>query len=139
MAQSEELNEEELTVFVPNVIRLLKYNTNDTKHLTAPRILKCFNKPEMQIKMGLVTNLTGIRLRKVVNYIRTYGIAPIMSGSKGYYYSNDNNIILSMAESLESRASSITAGATGLRNIVLNKQHMAVVKQREKDALGFNW
>lgn len=64
---------------------------------------------------------TEARLRKIVNYIRTNGLAPIMATSKGYYLSNDKKEIETQIESLTQRANGIMAAANGLRTFIYSE------------------
>ena len=132
-AQSEKLTADELNLVVP-LIKLLKKNTDETCQLFEPQITKWFN--DKKDRLGFKFVFTPIRLRKLVNHCRVNGLAPIMSSSNGYYYSTDQKNILAMAISLEERAKSIMAGATGLRNIALEIKHD--VEKKRFDALGFD-
>lgn len=49
--------------------------------------------------------LTGVRLRKIMNYLRNQG-EPICSTSKGYFYPEDNQEILDTITSLQQRIDS---------------------------------
>ena len=55
------------------------------------------------------------RLRKIINYIRAKGLAPIMATSKGYYWSNNKDEIKKQIQSLNERANGILAAANGLK------------------------
>ena len=135
MSQSNSLTNDELKL-VPYLIRLLKDNTDETKQIFEPQITKWFNKRKGDPRLGFKFVFTPIRLRKLVNHCRVNGLAPIMSSSNGYYYSTDQKNILAMAISLEERAKSIMAGATGLRNIALEIKHDA--EKKRFDTLGFD-
>ena len=66
--------------------------------------------------------MTGARLRKIVNYIRTNALQPLMATSKGYFVSNDVNVIMDQIQSLNQRAKSIRDCAHGLELLIKNKQ-----------------
>lgn len=61
---------------------------------------------------------TEARLRKIVNYIRAKGIAPIMATSKGYYWSTNKDEIKKQIQSLNERANGILAAANGLKSFL---------------------
>jgi hypothetical protein len=61
-------------------------------------------------------NITEPRLRKIMNHIRKTGIAPILSNSKGYWYSNSSLEIQEQVKSLKERSQAIMAAADGLIN-----------------------
>lgn len=63
--------------------------------------------------------LTGARLRKIVNYIRSNGIIPLIATSEGYYVSYDKDIIRKQIKSLVERSNSIMKGAHGLSKYAL--------------------
>ena len=73
-----------------------------------PDIVKRFNERN-QVK------LSGVRLRKLVNYIRSNGLLPLIATSKGYYVSYDRDVINSQIKSLNQRAQSINNCANGLK------------------------
>ena len=54
------------------------------------------------------------RLRKMVNYIRSNGLLPLIATSKGYYVSRDRTEIEAQIESLKQRARSIERCAKGM-------------------------
>ena len=61
--------------------------------------------------------LTGPRIRKIINYIRSNGMCPrLIASSNGYYVSNDRDEIDAYITSLRERASAITAIANKLEN-----------------------
>lgn len=55
------------------------------------------------------------RLRKIVNFIRSEGILPIMGTSNGYYVSYDPDELNGQIESLTQRADAIMSSANGLK------------------------
>ena len=62
--------------------------------------------------------LTDARLRKIVNYYRVQAILPVISTSKGYYVSYDEQDINDMMQSLCERANSIIQASFGLGKIL---------------------
>ncbi|MCP3682096.1 MAG: hypothetical protein GY861_05335, partial [bacterium] len=55
------------------------------------------------------------RLRKIVNYIRTNALLPLIATSNGYYVSEDTDEIKKQVESLEQRSRQIQRSADGLK------------------------
>lgn len=55
------------------------------------------------------------RLRKIINFIRSEGILPVMGTSNGYYVSYDVRELKSQIESLTQRAEAIMVSANGLK------------------------
>lgn len=53
-------------------------------------------------------------LREAINYVRSKGLLPVISTSKGYWISYDKREIFKTILSLRSRAKSINAAADGL-------------------------
>ena len=62
--------------------------------------------------------ITGERLRKIINYIRSNSLLPIIGTSRGYYTSNDKDEILKQINSLNERANSIQQCAEGLQRFI---------------------
>lgn len=62
--------------------------------------------------------MTGAKLRKYVNYIRSNGLIPLIATSRGYYVSYDKDVIMSQIKSLQQRADSINMSARGLEKFV---------------------
>ena len=63
---------------------------------------------------------TEVRLRKIVNYIRTNGLIPLIATSSGYYVDYSPEVIESQIKSLKERSSSIYHCAVGLEKILSN-------------------
>ena len=62
--------------------------------------------------------INGPRLRKFVNHIRTNSILPLIATSKGYFVTDDKEIILTQIVSLMQRANSIEGCAQGLKEFL---------------------
>jgi hypothetical protein len=67
---------------------------------------------------GYKIKMTGVRLRKIVNYIRTNGIIPLIATSNGYFTSDCKQTIQEQIQSLQERANSIERCAAGLRKFL---------------------
>lgn len=61
------------------------------------------------------SKLTTPRLRKIINFIRSAGILPVMANSKGYYVSYDQEDIKEQIYSLEQRKQAIDVAIQGLK------------------------
>ena len=73
-------------------------------------------------KRGANTKLTGARLRKIVNHLRSNGILPIIATQKGYYSSYDTETIQAQIRSLKERAAGIHSAAKGLSRFLTPDQ-----------------
>jgi carbamoylphosphate synthase small subunit len=62
-------------------------------------------------------NISDIKLRKLMNLIRTNGILPVIGTSRGYYLTTDPVEIEKQIKSLCERANAILNAAEGLRSI----------------------
>jgi hypothetical protein len=67
---------------------------------------------------GYKIRLTQPRLRKLVNYIRTNGLIPLIATSHGYFTSDCKQTILEQITSLQERANSIERCAQGLKKFL---------------------
>lgn len=95
----------------PGIIASFKRRTKNNP-IKAPEIVEAINR-QLQIQ-GHGDRFTEARLRKVVNFIRTTGILPLIATSKGYYVSYDQDEISQQIKSMHERADAITAAADGL-------------------------
>jgi hypothetical protein len=67
---------------------------------------------------GYKIRLTQPRLRKLVNYIRSNGLLPLIATSHGYFTSDCKQTILEQIISLQERANSIERCAQGLKKFL---------------------
>ena len=67
---------------------------------------------------GFKTRMSQPRLRKMVNYIRTNGIIPLIATSHGYFTSDCTETIAEQIKSLQERANSIYRCAEGLKKFL---------------------
>ena len=58
------------------------------------------------------------RLRKIMNFIRSEGILPVMGTLNGYYCTKDRTELESQIESLTQRAEAIMTSANGLKKFL---------------------
>jgi hypothetical protein len=104
----------------------ITYNLTDKEKEILPLIIKGFmnyteenpiKEPEIVSRFNERNNgvrLNGVLLRKLVNFIRSNGLLPLIATSKGYYVSYDKEVVLSQIKSLRQRAKSINDCANGL-------------------------
>jgi hypothetical protein len=104
---------------------------NDEEKMLAKRLISAFSKRSknnpvtaLEIVCGVNANIpltqkfSDRRLRKIINHYRVNGILPIISTSKGYYVSYDENEIEGMIISLTQRANSILEACYGMQRIL---------------------
>jgi hypothetical protein len=108
---TEELNDEE-RMLAKRLVSAFKKRTKDNP-VTAPEIVSGVNK-----NMKLTQKFSDRRLRKIINHYRVNAILPIISTSKGYYVSYEENEIEGMIISLTQRANSILEGCFGMQRIL---------------------
>ena len=105
---TEELTDEEKKI-IPLLIKGFPKYTKDNP-IKAPEVIRRFNEKGYKLQEP--------RLRKMVNFIRSKGILPLMGTSKGYYVSYDKNEINLQIKSLRERADSIYNSAQGLNKFL---------------------
>lgn len=71
----------------------------------------------MGINHGIKT--TGIRIRKMINHIRSSGSLPVIGTSKGYYISFDQEDIKKAIRSQEERIRQQQRAVNGMKTFVL--------------------
>ena len=109
-----EMTEEEKKL-VPILIKGFSTKTKDNP-IKAPEIVQAIN--GKRETLGLKSNFSEVRLRKIVNFIRAEGILPLIATSNGYYCSNDKEEIKNQIESLTQRADAIMSSANGLNKFI---------------------
>ena len=67
---------------------------------------------------GYKIRLTQPRLRKLVNYIRSNGLLPLIANSHGYFTTDCKQTIQEQIKSLKERANSIKRCASGLEKFL---------------------
>lgn len=102
------LSEKELTL-LPVFIHSLRKHIGKDKAVTSTAIAS-------GLKNAGYGNVSGARIRKIINHIRTNHLVQcLVSSSNGYYICNSAEEIQSYIESLEERCSSIMAVARALQ------------------------
>ena len=132
MIHTEKLTTEEKDIVLPMLLKALKKGTED-KPLVSDRIVKWFNDNKESI--GMKSNFSAARLRKLTNYCRTFGIAPVIANSKGYYISNKKKDLVELKLSIISRIESLQAVVKGIDDM-MNELNLVEI---ETDCLGFTW
>ena len=80
--------------------------------IKAPEIVKSM---KVYCQKNNLPKFTDVRLRKMVNYIRSNSLLPVIATSKGYYVSYDEKEISEQIKSLQERANSISDCIFGLK------------------------
>ncbi len=109
-----ELTDDELNL-VPVIVHSFRFYKKDNPikaELIVKRMNEYLEKNESKVKM------TQPRLRKIVNYIRTNGIIPLIATSNGYFTSDCKQTIAEQIQSLQERANSIERCAQGLKKFL---------------------
>lgn len=111
---TQELTDQELEI-IPVLIKGFKLHSINNP-IKEPEICKGLN--NFLERNGFEIRITGARLRKCVNYIRTNGLLPLIATSNGYFISDDREVIQKQIKSLEQRARSIQTCAEGLKKFL---------------------
>jgi len=132
MIHTEKLTTEEKDIVLPMLLKLLKQGSEDYP-VVSDRIVKWFNLHKEDI--GMKSRFTSSRLRKITNYCRTNGMAPIIANSKGYYISKKKKDLIELKMSVLGRADSLIAVARGI-DMMIDELDLI---ETETDILGFTW
>ncbi len=65
-----------------------------------------------------IKKINDVKLRRLINYMRTHDILPVCSTSKGYFISYDKKVLEKQIVSLSQRANSIMSCAYGLERFI---------------------
>ena len=109
-----ELTAEEMEILniVIHGFRQYKKNNPIKSELIVTRMNQYLQNNGYKIKMN------GPRLRKMVNYIRSNGLIPLIATSHGYFTSDCTETIAEQIKSLQERANSIQRCAEGLKKFL---------------------
>ena len=110
---TKEMTEDEKKL-VPVIIKGLSTKTKDNP-IKGADIVSAIN--NQRDKLGIKV-FSEPRLRKIVNFIRTESILPLMGTSNGYYCTKDRTELESQIESLTQRAEAIMTSANGLKKFI---------------------
>jgi len=111
---TEELTKKELEI-IPILVSGFKRYTKENP-IKSDVLVKNLN--EYFEKNNIKNKMTGARLRKCCNYIRTNALLPLIATSNGYYVSSDKEEIRKQIKSLIERANSIMNCAKGLNKFI---------------------
>jgi len=109
-----ELSDDELNI-LPAVIHGFKQYKKDNP-IKADKIVESMNL--YLLKRNIKLRMTQPRLRKMVNYIRSNSLLPLIATSKGYFTDSCKLTIKEQIKSLEERARSIQNCAEGLKKFI---------------------
>ena len=109
-----ELTEREFEILPLVVHGFAKYNKDNP--IKASLIVKRLN--IYLLEKGYRIKMTDVRLRKMVNYIRSNSLIPLIATSKGYFTSKNKETIQDQVKSLLERARSIERCAEGLKKFL---------------------
>lgn len=109
-----ELSAEEMEI-LPLVVNGFRHYKK-TNPIKAPLIVERMN--QFLTERGYKIRLTQPRLRKIVNYIRTNSILPLIATSNGYFTTDCKLTIQEQIISLQERANSIERCAQGLKEFL---------------------
>jgi hypothetical protein len=112
-SETQELSQEELMLVNPLMLGL--ESKTKAKPIKGKDIIQKMN---VFAKEKKLPKLNDVRLRKLINHIRSNSLLPVMASSKGYYVSYDKEDIMAQVDSLNQRAKSIMNCAKGLQNFV---------------------
>ena len=117
---TEDLTDRELD-FLPDVQEAIKNALEKAIEPRKQNELVILINNYLQQKHGLFCSLTlsGVRLRKYVNYLRSNALLPIIATSNGYSLSTSKEVIESQIRSLQQRANSINKASEGLQKYLL--------------------
>lgn len=111
---TQELSKEEKKI-LPIVVNGLKKCIGKEKAYTNKAITQA-------IKMRYHIKVSDARLRKIIQYIRTKDLVPLLiASSKGYYVSNDKEEIREYINSLNQRLNSIKSTAISMKRQYVNR------------------
>jgi len=97
---------------VPMIIKLLT-GTDETTQITSNIIIRIMNESSVcKFKMN------PSRLRRCINYIRRYEISSIMSSNKGYYITDDEELVMKTILTIDSRMASMLQARNGMQHML---------------------
>ena len=98
---------------IPKVVKLLK-GIKKKSPIKEQELLELIN--------GRINdfNISGVKLRQIINYIRTNSLLSIIGTSKGYYSSSDVVEIEKQILSLQNRIDRLESAKKGMKEILNN-------------------
>jgi hypothetical protein len=118
---TQNLNSEDKKI-VPYLQKVLETKTIDKPALSGIIIVETNMLIRQAISTGnhsaKIKKINDVKLRRLINYMRTHDILPICSTSKGYFISYDKKVLEKQIVSLSQRANSIMSCAYGLERFI---------------------
>jgi hypothetical protein len=118
---TENLNSEDKKI-VPYLQKVLETKTIDKPALSEIIVWETNMLIRQAISTGnhsaKIKKINDVKLRKLINYMRTHDILPVCSTSKGYFISYDKKVLEKQIVSLSQRANSIMSCAYGLERFI---------------------
>lgn len=108
------LNETDL-LYQPFVFELLRDHVGEKNSIKSPVLVDIVNRKAKAAYGSEHKKFTDVRLRKIVNYMRSHGICPVCATSNGYFITFENKILQTQVKSMEERANGILIAAKGLK------------------------
>jgi hypothetical protein len=118
---TENLNSEDKKI-VPFLQKVLESKTIDKPALSEIIVWETNMLIRQAISTGnhsaKIKKINDVKLRKLINYMRTHDILPVCSTSKGYFISYDKKVLEKQIVSLSQTANSIMSCAYGLERFI---------------------
>lgn len=108
---TEPLTAEEKKLLEP-IMKGLKKHIGKEQAIKAYKIVEGMN--ARKVEYGFKGEFTDVRLRKIISYIRSNKLLPVLSGGKGYYVSYSGKDLLDFKESMQGRISAIQHDISGI-------------------------
>jgi len=118
---TESLTRDELEL-MPIIIDGFKRHQGRFNAIVGKDIVKSINRPEIMAKFNIKAKTTEVRLRKIVNHLRTNKILPIIATQDGYFMSYQPEDIRGQIESLQSRIEALQGDIKGLQHFITPTQ-----------------
>jgi len=112
---TKDLNDDEKKL-IPIIIKSLKKYTKSNP-IREPEIVKGIN--ENKDRLNLKNKFTGVRLRKLINFIRSNAMLPVIGTSKGYYVTDDHNEVMKQIKSMKERNNQVQRAINGLEQYLM--------------------
>lgn len=120
-----ELTDQEIKLVQP-IINGLKKRTKNNPIKSDEMVIAMNNYCKLK---NIPVNVTGVKIRKITNYIRSNGLLPVIATSSGYYISYDLVEIGKQIVSLRQRANAINNSADGLEKYAKQFYNQLIKKQ----------
>ena len=119
--------ENETQPLTPSELKLARLVANIIRnHTKAKPIFSQQLQAEVHWNTAVDINVTQVRLRAIIHYLRCNEKLPIIATSRGYYFTDDVNEIRKQSKSLKERAMSIRMVAAAfdeMETTLMTKSH----------------